>query len=98
MTTAEPTAIRDNGPYVTAAQARAQFEAETFGIPAETVADIRAMAEMSVRNALLMTGVEISECEAGYLASIVRATDVESAQIIAGFIVRAFLAGQAASI
>jgi len=33
MTTTEPTPLRDNGPYATPGQARAQFEATAYGIP-----------------------------------------------------------------
>ena len=88
----EPTAIRDNGPYRSADQARAQIDATLHGIPEAHTAPGFA-GELILMNALLMTGVQISSWEDVQRQSILAAVPTEAVQVIAGWIVRAFLLG-----
>lgn len=92
---AEPTPIRDNGPYESAEQAQAQFLAQSFGIP-----DPRdgSLANLVVREACLLTGVEVSGFEERWLIDEASRYRIDSvtAQLIAGWILRAHRAGRAA--
>lgn len=61
--TGEPTPVRDNGPYLDLAPARAQFDAVAFGIPTPTTQALTAVSSMVLSEALLLAGVELSDFE-----------------------------------
>lgn len=84
----EPSPIRDTGPYLDAAAARAQFDAVTFGVP-----DPGAGAGLVLGEALLMAGVQPSDFEAGVVADLGQRLDPVTVQVIAGWLVRAHRAG-----
>ena len=85
----EPSPIRDNGPYLSSAAARAQFDAVAFGVPG----DPAAAAGLVLSEALLMGGVQPTEFEAGVLVDLGRRLDPATVQVLAGWVVRAHLAG-----
>ena len=90
--TGEPTPVRDNGPYQNLPQARTQFDAVAFGIPTPTTGHLAAVSAMVLAEALLMTGVQVSDFEAGERDTIARQLDPHTVQVIAGWIIRAHLA------
>ncbi len=89
---AEPSPIRDNGPYAGPDQALKQYAAVTHGIPGTS----DQMCAMIVREALLMTGVGVSNSfEIDYLdAFMERHADPIMAQIITGWIIRSYMLGK----
>jgi hypothetical protein len=89
--TSEPTPIRDNGPYRDHAQARAQFAATAYGIPAGDTAQLSAVAALLLAEALLLAGVQTTQYEDQHRDTIARQLDPETAQVIAGWIIRASL-------
>lgn len=91
MTTTEPTPVRDNGPYATAEQSRAQFEATTYGIPVRTGRDVAELAAMTVREALMMTGVELTDYERAEVDGLAAVVGPETCQVIAGWVIRSYL-------
>jgi hypothetical protein len=90
----EPSAVRDVGPYESAAQARTQLAATTYGIPAANASPGFA-SELVLMEALTMGGVPVSGWEDVQRGEIIRALDPEMVQVIAGWILRAHLAGAA---
>jgi hypothetical protein len=91
MTTTEPTPLRDNGPYATDSQARAQFEATAHGIPVHTERDLSAVAAMTIREALMLTGVELTDYERRELDGLAVVVGPETCQVIAGWVMRSYL-------
>jgi hypothetical protein len=87
----EPTPLYDNGPYATAAAARAQFDAGAFGIPVPDTDALSAVAAMTIGAALLVAGVETTDYESGHRDAIARQLDPETAVVVAGWIRRAHL-------
>lgn len=85
--------VRDNGPFVDAAQARAQFDAAATGMPAHATVTTLA-AQMVIGEALLMTDVFPSGYESDELVRMAVELPVESIQVIAGWVIRAWLAGR----
>jgi hypothetical protein len=86
----EPTPHRDNGPFLTLDQALKQFAAQTYGVPGDT-ADLCALV---VREATVITGVNMSPAEMDYLGAFMdRHADPIFAQMLAGWMVRASLTG-----
>lgn len=92
--TGEPSPRRDVGPYQSQEQARAQVAASTFGIPAALAAPGFA-AELVLTEALMMGGVQVSGWEDIQRQEIIQRLDPETAQVIAGWVLRAHLAGRA---
>ncbi|SCL12877.1 hypothetical protein GA0070616_0049 [Micromonospora nigra] len=88
----EPSPHRDNGPYASHAQARMQFAAIAHGIPTRSSDDLAGVSAMVLAEALLIGGVETSDYEQRTREAIARKVDPESAQVIAGWIIRARLA------
>jgi len=83
----EPTPIRDNGPYLDAKQARAQFDATTYAIPP-------VMAKSVILpEALALGWVDLSEYEERVRDHLCNELDPETLQVIASWIVRAYRAG-----
>ena len=89
----EPTPLRDNGPYRDRAQARAQYDATAYGIPTTSTAELAAMSEVTLTEALLLAGVQPSRFEAEVRAALTRQLDPDEIQVIAGWLIRAHLAG-----
>src|SRR5689334_14607722 len=89
----EPTWRRDVGPYESAEQARAQVAATTYGIPAAAAAPGFA-GEMVLMEALLLAGVQVAGWEDTVRADLVRMIAPETAQVIAGWLLRAHLVGR----
>lgn len=85
--------MRDNGPYPDQAAARAQFAALAHGIPTPTTGDLSAVCSLVLGEALLMAGVDVSDFETDQRDSIARQLDPHTVQVIAGWLVRAHLAG-----
>lgn len=90
---AEPTPIRDNGPYDSERAALAQVEAVLFGLPA-TAADAHG-PRMVLLEALMASGVELSPYEQRATAELALLTTPGLVQVVAGWIVRAHIAGRA---
>ena len=86
----EPDPRRDPGPYETEAQARAQFEATALGIPGP---DWRRRW-MTLLEPLAGAGVVLSEYEQAVVKNVAVGLDDEDAQVLAGFILRAWKAGR----
>ncbi len=89
----EPDPRRDVGPYPDVAAALKQFAATTYGIPGSTVDHSRVV----IREALMLGRVELGGyTEVEYLDKYLdlHGADPIMVQIIAGWIVRAHLAGQ----
>ncbi len=77
---AEPGPVRDNGPYATADQARAQVSAISRGIPnADDLGPGLALSE-----ALLLAGVDVTAYERQTLTELSQQLDPATAQVIAG--------------
>jgi len=91
----EPTPVRDNGPYLEDGQARAQFDAVAFGIPTPTTGHLAGVSSLVLGEALLLTGVQVSPFEQDQRDALARQLDPQTVQVIAGWIVRAHLAGAA---
>lgn len=89
----EPTWQRDLGPYESVEQARAQVEAVTYGLPGEWAPG--AKGELVLMEALTMAGVQVSAYEDVERDTLVRMVSPEVAQVIAGWLLRAHLAGRA---
>jgi hypothetical protein len=87
--TGEPTPIRDNGPYRDHGQARAQFDANAYGIPTRSTEALAAVSSMVLAEVLLMTGVDVADFEQGERDAIARQLDPHTVQVIAGWIIRA---------
>lgn len=88
----EPSPFYDPGPYESAEQARAQVAASTHGIPATQVAPAFA-GELVLMEALLRAGVRVSPWEGSVRDEIIRTMGPAAAQVIAGWLIRAHLAG-----
>jgi hypothetical protein len=89
----EPTPIRDNGPYDSAEQAIKQFLAQTHGIPGTP----DELSGVVLREALLLAKVDLGAFfELEYMSTFLKAAwgDPVMAQIIAGWIIRAHIAGR----
>src|SRR5205085_9874413 len=89
----EPTRGRDVGPYESREQAAAQVQAVTFGVPGTGQAPGFA-GELVLMEALMLGGVQVSGWEDVQRQEIVRTLDPEVVQVLAGWIVRAHLAGR----
>jgi hypothetical protein len=89
--------MRDNGPYLTTDQAAAQFDAVSFGVsfavpPGALSADTaRALV---LFEALLLGDVAPSDFERLVITQLSQTCGSVTAQVIAGWIVRAHLAGR----
>lgn len=83
----EPTPRRDPGPYRTSDQARAQFEAITYGIPG----DRERLAVMAICEALAIARVGLTEYERDALAELADLVGPETCQVIAGWVLRAYV-------
>jgi hypothetical protein len=88
----EPSPIRNVGPFESADEARAQVEANMFAIPQAHTAPGFA-GELVLMESLMMAGVQVSAYEDVERATLVRMISPEVAQVIAGWILRAHLAG-----
>ncbi|MDG9679028.1 hypothetical protein [Micromonospora sp. DH14] len=88
--TTEPTPLRDNGPFATPDQARAQLAATTHGIPPGSV-EPHDLAAMPIREALMLTRVELTDFERAQVAALGRVLDPEACQVIAGWVLRSYL-------
>jgi hypothetical protein len=87
------TPIRDNGPYDSAEQAIKQFLAQTHGIPGTP----DELSGVVLREALLLAKVDLGAFfELEYMSVFLKAAwgDPVMAQIIAGWIIRAHIAGR----
>jgi hypothetical protein len=82
----EPSPVRDNGPYANQAAARAQFAAVSHGIPTRSTGELSAVSSMVLGEALLMSGVTVSDFESGERDSIARQLDPHTVQVIAGWL------------
>ncbi|MDG4756202.1 MULTISPECIES: hypothetical protein [Micromonospora] len=89
----EPSPLRDNGPYTSHEQTRSQFAAVAYGIPTRTSDDLTGISALVLAEALLIAGVDTSDYEQAALAAIARQLDPEMVQVIAGWVIRARLAG-----
>lgn len=85
----EPTPHRDNGPYQSSDQAMEQYEAVTYGVPGGS----QTRMIMAMREALLIAGVKLPEYEISVVTTISARVQPDVAQVIAGWIMRAHLAG-----
>lgn len=85
--------IRDNGPYLTADQAAAQFDSVSFNVPPGALSGAEARG-MVFFEALLVTGATPSDFERLVVTQLSRTCNSVTAQVIAGWIVRAHLAGR----
>lgn len=95
MSGIEPTPMRDNGPYKSAEQARAQFDAVAFGLAmANTPHGRRVLARMAVDEVLVATGVQLGDFDDVVLEELAGVLSPEQAQVVAGWVVRAWLSGQ----
>ena len=83
----EPSPIRNNGPYESRGAAEEQVKAATFGIPGSN----QDKVVLLLREALMLTGVQISEFEESSINHISQFVHPISAQVIAGWIMRAYL-------
>lgn len=86
--------MRDNGPYHTRDQVRTQFDVLTAGIPVPSDDVANGLHEMVIREALMIAGVQLTEFEAASVTWIARQCGPEEAQVLAGMIVRSWLAGR----
>lgn len=84
----EPTPIRDVGPFTDAAQARAQYDAQTFGIP--DVVEAESGPLLVLAEAALLTGLELT----AYEVSELRDLSGPRAAIVAGLMLRAHRNGK----
>ncbi|MEV0734287.1 hypothetical protein [Polymorphospora sp. NPDC050346] len=87
--TTEPSPLRDNGPYGSHTQARAQFAAVSHGIPTPTTGHLASVSSLVLAEALMLTGVDTTPFEDQARDSIARTLDPETVQVIAGWIMRA---------
>lgn len=86
----EPNPVRDNGPFLDASQVLKQYAAQTHGMPFGN--DV--LTFQLVQEALLLAGVKPSEFEIRYFReSNDHHYDPVLAQIFAGWIIRACIAG-----
>lgn len=76
--------IRDNGPYESAEQARAQVDAALYGIP-----DKSQYTGLVLLEALAVTRVQHSDYEHQQISEIAHRLPPELVQVIAGWIMRA---------
>ena len=81
---AEPSPVRDLGPFTDSTQAMRQYEAQMHGIPGA----LRMGALMVVAEACLLAGLELTEHEQAVIAGTMSS---EAAVIVAGLILRAKL-------
>ncbi|WP_433304784.1 hypothetical protein ACQP2F_16235 [Actinoplanes sp. CA-030573] len=88
----EPAGRRDLGPYQSADQARAQLTAIIQAIPAAE-RDLSVAGEVVLVEALLLVGVTMSGWEDAVRQRIVHSLPPEAAQVVAGWLLRAHLAG-----
>jgi hypothetical protein len=79
--------IRDNGPYLNADQARAQYDAVAHGIPAHMLGAVH------IPEALMLAGVATSPYEHAQLETVA-SLPPEVVQVIAGWIIRASINGR----
>lgn len=87
----EPTPIRDNGPYESAAQAADQFATQVYGVSYPS--GLRFFAVLA--EAAVVTGAGPSTFESEYLIELLnegRPLDEVATQILVGWIYRARLA------
>ena len=91
--TGEPDPRRDVGPYPGMAAARAQYAASAHGIPVADTAGLAAVSAMVLAEALLLASVTVSEFETAERDALGRQLDPHTVQVIAGWILRAHLAG-----
>ena len=87
MTEASP--FRDNGPFHSAEQARQQFQATSSGIPGGT----DFTHSLCLGEAILGTRITVSPYEDEIRRTLGMVLPTEAIQVIAGWIIRAFLAG-----
>ena len=90
----EPSPVRDNGPYLTDEQARAQWEATRYGMPTPSVRYGKAWTAEVITEALLGTGVEVSDNERAHIMQLGETMSPETCQIINGWIMRSHLSGR----
>jgi hypothetical protein len=93
-TPAEPTHRATTARNANHGQARAQFTAITHGIPIDDTAEVSGLSSLVLAEALLMTGVQTTAYENQQRDAIARIVDPETAQLIAGWIIRAYEIGQ----
>ena len=84
--------MRDKRPYRNRPQARTQFAATAHGIPVLSTEHLAAVPSLGLTEALLLAGVQVTECEAGERDALARRLDPHTIQVIAGGVVRAWLA------
>jgi hypothetical protein len=92
VTDMEPSPIRNVGPFESADEAHAQASAATYGIPSGDAVPGFA-GELILMEALMLGGVQVSAYEDIERATLVRMISPEVAQVIAGWVIRAHLAG-----
>lgn len=87
--------MRDNGPYLDADQAHAQFAAATHGLPGVRSGSSLG-SQLVMGEALMMTGTLPSGYESDEMVRVCVDLPPETVQVIAGWVIRAWLAGRSA--
>lgn len=87
--------MRDNGPFLDADQAHAQFSAATHGLPGVRSGSSLG-SQLVIGEALMMTGALPSGYESDEMVRVCVDLPPETVQVIAGWVIRAWLAGRSA--
>lgn len=89
---------RDNGPYETEEQALAAMDQANFGIPVDSLEQVHALNALQIQGALLMTGVIATRYEELELRTLPTTAGSAAAQVVTGWIMRAWLSGHMAGV
>lgn len=88
--------MRDNGPFLDADQARAQFAAVTYGMPGVRSGSSLG-SQLVMGEALTVTGLLVSGYESDEMVRLCVDLPAETVQVIAGWVIRAWLSGRDAA-